>query len=246
MPSIQRTSDLIELIAERAITFAFGGLAGLGFASLLFYYRGETGLFVPLATVLTIISLPITVYAIYEATKIRKVKAFSVICPFCEFDNQLVETAQIDINCRGCNRMIPITDGVILPVDQVRCGFCNVLNFYSEKTDVLLCEECNHEIPIAGDDQRPAKSMPSFYAVQEDDSIYELVLVAHGYKTEDLIAALQHMLALNRGQVKQLLGELPAVLLTGINRKKAEMLKAQLSIHDGLAELRAIGEKSTV
>jgi hypothetical protein len=37
------------------------------------------------------------------------------------------------------------------------------------------------------------------------------------------------MLALNRNQVKQLLGDLPAVLLTGITRKKAELLEAQLT-----------------
>ncbi len=246
MPSIQRTSDLIELIAERAITFAFGGLVGLGISGVLLYYRGQTGMFVPLAVVLIVISLPLTLYSIYEATKIRKVSAHAVLCPFCEHNNQLVEAPESDINCRSCNRMVPITDGKILPVDQVRCGFCNALNYYSEKTEVLLCEECNHEIPIAGDDSKPTKSMPSFYAVQDDDSLYELVLVAHGYKTEDLINALQHMLALNRSQVKQILGELPAVLLTGINRKKAEMLKAQLSIHDGLAEFRAISEKTTV
>jgi hypothetical protein len=244
MPSIQRTSDLIELIAERAITFAFGGLCGLAFASLLFYYHGQSMMFVPLAAVITLISLPVTIYSIYEAFKIRKVTANSVVCPFCEFDNQLVEAPDTDIHCRGCNRMIPITDGKILSVDQVRCGFCNALNYYSEKTDVLLCEECNHEVPIAGDDSRPKKSMPAFFAVTEDDSVYELVLIAHGNKTEDLINALQHMLALNRSQVKQLLGELPAVLLTGINRKKAEMLKAQLSIHDGVAEFRPIGEKT--
>ena len=142
--------------------------------------------------------------------------------------------------------MIPITDGKVLPVAQVRCGFCNALNYYSDKTELLLCEECNHEIPIATEDGRPAKQMPSFYAVTDDDALYELVLVAHGYKTEELINALQHMLALNRSQVKQLLGELPAVLLTGINRKKAEMLKAQLSVNDGLAEMRPIGEKTTV
>jgi uncharacterized protein YbaR (Trm112 family) len=245
MPSIQRTTDLIELIAERAITFAFGGLAGLIFAAVLIRYRGETGVFVPLAVVIILISLPVTVFAIYEATKIRKVKSHPVVCPFCESNNELVEAPDSDINCRSCNRMIPITDGKILGVDQVRCGFCNSLNYYSEKTDVLLCEECNHEIPIAGDDSRPAKSMPSFYAVHDDDAMYELVLVAHGYKTEDLINTLQHMLALNRSQVKQILGELPAVLLTGINRKKAEMLKAQLSINDGFAEYRAIGEKTT-
>jgi uncharacterized protein YbaR (Trm112 family) len=245
MPGIQRTSDLIEIIAERALTFAFVGFAGMAFAGLLLKYKGE-GVFVPLAIVLIVIFLPLTLFSIYEATKIRKVSSHPVACPFCEANNELVEAPTEDIHCRSCNRMIPITDGKVLPVAQVRCGFCNTLNYYSDKTEVLLCEECNHEIPIAVEDGRPTKQMPSFYAVQDDDALYELVLVAHGYKTEDLINALQHMLALNRSQVKQLLSELPAVLLTGINRKKAEMLKAQLSVNDGLAEFRPIGEKTTV
>jgi uncharacterized protein YbaR (Trm112 family) len=241
MPAIQRTSDLIELIAEKSLTFAFGGICGLGFAGFLLHYRGE-GMFVPLAIVIILISLPVTAYATYSGFQIRKVKAYSVICPYCDLDNQLVEEANDDINCRGCNRMIPIQDGKILTVSQVRCGFCNALNYYSDKTEVLLCEECNHEIPIAVEEGRQTKSMPSFYAVKEDDALYELVLIAHGAKTDELISTLQHMLALNRGQVKQLLGELPVTLLTGITRRKAEMLTAQLSICDGAAEFRPLAE----
>lgn len=242
---IKRTSDIIELIAEKSITFAFFSVCGMAFSALLLYYRGQTGMFVPLAIVILIISVPVFLYAIFNAFQIRKVAAISIICPYCEFNNQVTETPTDDICCRGCNRLIPINEqGEILKVSQVRCGFCNALNFYSEKTEVLLCEECNHEVPIATDDDRPHKSMPSFYAVKDDDMMYELVLIAHGPKTEELITTLQQMLALNRNQVKQLLGELPAVLLTGINRRKAEMLKAQLTIHDGMAEFRPIQETS--
>ena len=243
MPSIQRTSDLIELIAEKSLTFAFGGLCGLGFAGFLLYYRGG-GMFVPLSIVIILISLPLTVFAIFSASQIRKVKSVSVICPCCSFDNQLVEQPTEDIHCRGCNRMIPIQDGTVLPVSQVRCGFCNALNFYSEKTEVLLCEECNHEIPIAVEEGKSTKSMPSFYAVKEDDALYELVLIAHGPKSDELVTTLQHMLALNRGQVKQLLEELPVTLLTGITRRKAEMLSAQLSVCDAASDFRPIAEAS--
>ena len=240
---IKRTSDIIELIAEKAITFAFFGLCGIAFASLLLYYRGQTEVFVPLAIVLLVISIPVTLYAVVHAFEVRKVKAISIVCPYCSFDNQVTETPTNDLCCRGCNRLIPINEeGKILAVNQVRCGFCNALNYYSEKTDVLLCEECNHEVPIATDDDRPHRQMPSFYAVKDDDMMYELVLLAHGPKTEELITTLQQMLALNRNQVKQLLGELPAVLLTGINRRKAEMLKAQLTMHDGMAEFRTVTE----
>jgi hypothetical protein len=54
------------------------------------------------------------------------------------------------------------------------------------------------------------------------------------------------MLALNRNQVKQMLDELPVTMLTGITKKKAEMLQAQLSIHDGEAEIRPISDPSSV
>ena len=79
--------------------------------------------FVPLAYVVLLICVPLTIFSIYEATKIRKVTSNAVICPFCEFNNELVEQPDSDINCRTCNRMIPITDGKILAVDQVRCSF---------------------------------------------------------------------------------------------------------------------------
>jgi hypothetical protein len=87
--------------------------------------------------------------------------------------------------------------------------------------------------------------LPSAFAVVDDDNLYELILIAHGHKTEELINALQHMLALNRNQVKQMLTELPVTLLTGIPRRKAEMLTAQLSIHEGLAEMRPLPNAET-
>ena len=68
--------------------------------------------------------------------------------------------------------------------------------------------------------------------------MYEFILVAHGHKTEDLIESLQRMLALNRNQVKQMLQELPVTLLTGITRQKAEMLQAQLALHEAATEFR--------
>ena len=46
------------------------------------------------------------------------------------------------------------------------------------------------------------------------------------------------MLAMNRNQVKQMLEEAPVVLLTGIPKKKAELLKAQIEMHHGKADTR--------
>ncbi|MFX9012007.1 hypothetical protein ABTN18_19845, partial [Acinetobacter baumannii] len=58
-----------------------------------------------------------------------------------------------------------------------------------------------------------------------------------GPKTEEMIDCLQHMLALNRNQVKQMFDELPVTLLTGIPKKKAELLSAQISSHGGTADI---------
>jgi hypothetical protein len=211
----------------------------------LYYYRGQTGMFVPLASVLFLIGFGLLGYAVYCALQIRTVTDVGIACPYCQFANHLVAAPQEDFACVGCHRMIPIQEGKALTVDQVRCGYCNELNYYSAKTEVLLCESCNHDIPIHQDDDRPTKKLPSAFAVVDDDNLYELILIAHGHKTEELINALQHMLALNRNQVKQMLTELPVTLLTGIPRRKAEMLTAQLSIHEGLAEMRPLPNAET-
>lgn len=245
MPKVERSSDVIEVHSEQAISYAFAGLVPAAIGGLLYHYRGESRMFVPLADILMLIGFGLCAYAVYTAFKIRKVAALSLTCPYCQQSNELVATPEEDVRCTGCQRMIPIQDGQPLAVQQVRCGYCNELNYYSDKTDVLLCESCNHEIPISRDDDRPTRKLPSTYAVVDDDQLYELILISHGQKTEELITCLQHMLALNRSQVKQILSELPVTLLTGITRKKAEMLRAQLSIHDGMAEFKALPSVET-
>ena len=242
MPRVQRLSDLLEIQAEHAIYWGFGGLVGLSLGGVFIYYRGESGVFMPFGVVSLIIGLTLIGVAVRAVWKVKDVVGVAVICPFCQTKNELLAKPEEDFACEGCSRMIPITDGEVMEVHQVRCGFCNELNYYSDKTDALLCEECNHEIPIAGNENRPTKSIPKAYMVIDDESLYELILVERGRKEEDLISALQHMLALNRNQVKQMLDELPVTVLTGITRKKAEMLKAQLSMHDASVEFRPMEE----
>jgi len=123
---------------------------------------------------------------------------------------------------------------------QVQCGYCKALNWYCDKTEVLICEACDHEIPISQEDDKPTKTLPKGFALVEDDSLYELVLTESGIKTEEVIATLQQMLALNRNQVKDILDQLPSTLLTGINRRKAEMLQAQLAVHGATATIQAL------
>lgn len=245
MPRPQRSSDLIEEHSEKAVTYGFSGLVGIIISVLLIVYRGG-GMFVPLAIILGALGLGAVGYAAYHVVLARKVVSFDVSCPFCKAVNRLIASPEDDFTCNECHRLIPIQNGKPMSVQQVRCGYCNELNFYSDKTEVLLCESCNRDIPILQGDGSVSKKMASSYAMRDDENLYELILVAHGHKTEELIGCLQHMLALNRNQVKQLLTELPVTLLTGITRKKAEMLSAQLHVHEALSEIRQLPNTATL
>jgi uncharacterized protein YbaR (Trm112 family) len=242
MPRVQRVSDVIEIISEKAFYFYVSGVFLGIVGGLLVAYHGQTNMFVPVGYVLLVIAFCFLSYATYVALQTRKVTRKPVNCPFCETVNELVGDPDEDFSCVKCHRMVPILDGVVLPVQQVRCGFCNELNYYSEKTQALLCENCNREVPIAVDESVPKKAIPLGFAVVDDEAMYELILIGAGSKEEELISTLQSMLALNRNQVKQMLTELPVTLLTGINRRKAEMLKAQISVHDGQVDFRQMEE----
>lgn len=239
MAKVQRSTDLIEIISEQAVFCLFGGAGFMFLAFLLLRYRGD-GIFVPLGWVLFIFGLALAGTAIVCTFKAKKVTGIGVKCPFCGVENGLLEPPEEDFACVGCHRMIPILDGEVMPVQQVQCGFCKTLNWYCEKTEVLICENCDREIPIAQEDDRPTKSIPKGYTIVDDDSLYELVLSEAGTKNEEVISVLQHMLALNRNQVKDILDQLPSTLLTGINRRKAEMLQAQLAVHGASADIREL------
>lgn len=242
MPRVPRVSDIIEMTAERAMYYGVGGIVFTVGCGFFYKYRGASSMFVPLANVLGFFGIVMIGFAVYISFQVRKVTSVPVTCPICDVVNELTESPTEDFPCVNCHRMIPILDGKVLPVNQVRCGFCNELNYYSEKTGALLCENCNHEIPISMEEGMSKKVIPAAYAVVDDEALYELILVGHGNKEEELIASLQHILALNRNQVKQMLNELPVTLLTGITRRKAEMLRAQISIHDGETEFRQMEE----
>lgn len=237
----ERTSDIIEQYSERAVFLGAGGFLCAGAAFLTLHYGGAS--MAGLAWVLVLGALALFGMAGYKIGRVRRVAAFQVGCPFC---SEVVALASApgdqDVSCSGCNRMIPLRDGKVVAVNQVRCGYCNGLNYYSDKTDALLCEECNHEIPIQHEEGYVSKKSVSKFAVVEDDALYELVLVDAGRDEEDLIGTLQHMLALNRNQVKGILDQTPVTLLQGITRMKAEMLKAQIANHGGEAQARVYSE----
>lgn len=240
MPRAKRRWDVIEIHAEQGLTYWFIALCLGLFAWLLLAYRGDSGVFVPLAIVLLFITTVLFGAGIRKAIDIKKVTSHDVICPLCDFDNELTEAPTGDFVCSNCQRMIPIEKGAPISVAQVKCGYCGELNYYSEKTEFLICEVCNHQIPIDTEASRRStgKKVAQAFVVTTDDNVYEFILVAHGHKTEELIEVLQRMLALNRNQVKQMLQELPVTLLTGITRQKAEMLQAQLALHEAATEFR--------
>lgn len=232
MPSVQRSSDVIEGHSERAVMAGIAGIVLLAIGLVLFMFRGD-GMFTILSIMLMTGGVAALGYAAYCGMQVRKVSTYDIVCPYCGSHVNLVSAPDRDVSCRSCLRMIPIENGKPIKVTQVRCGYCNALNYYSDKTIALLCEECNHEIPISRAD---GQTQHSRFAIQDDDKTYELRLIAFEHGTEDLISTLQQALALNRNQVKQMLEELPCTLLTGIPRRKAEMLSAQLTQHGAVCQ----------
>jgi len=240
MAQIARRTDVIEAKAALAIPLILGAIVALGISGVLFIFKGD-GMLLGLAYVLAIGALVAIGYACYVGWVAKKETshAFTVECVYCHQKIELLDPpGDVDVTCTHCHRLIPMQDSVALPVFEVRCGFCNTLNFYSDKSQFLICESCDREIPITTAEEAPQKAIPRGYVVDDDNSPYELTLDAISnpeHPGEDLIGCLQHMLALNRAQVKDLLADLPTTLLVGIPKKKAEMLKAQLGAHGATA-----------
>ncbi len=234
MSDIQRSSDVVEEHSSLAIMLLIGGGILLVLGIVIAIYSNMQA---PVAFVLLGIGLTCTGLGIKHLLDAKKVSGVSVECPYCQFRNTLTETPNKDFACRGCNRMIPMEKGVMLKVEQVRCGYCNHLNYYSERSHGLLCEECDSIIPIAGIES-DTKRIAAFARKEVDETSYELVLVSVEHRTEELISAMQQMMALNRNHVKDILDTLPQPLLSGINHTKADMLSAQLSIHKAKCEIR--------
>lgn len=230
----QRSSDLVETYMARALGIGALALLVLGAATIMFIFRGDSGL--ALAIVLFVIGFGLLAYALFSLAKSRRVSAFKVVCPMCGATNGFETAPTGDVICSQCHRTIPIENGKVLPMKQISCGACNESNWYSDHTKVLLCEACGREIAIA----RAGETQP-MYAVQDDARPYELVLVAYEPGHDDLADALQTRLGINRTQVRTLLTELPSVLLTNVPKAKAEMLRNELSRTGAALEARPVG-----
>lgn len=236
MSNFDRSSNLREERVQRAFISIIPGVILLLVAIVMFAYdrEGWTG---GLRLVLAIAGVGAIGYGAWQLMELRKVTSFNVVCPFCKGKNTFSEQPMSDVRCDSCNREIPIVDGRQLMVFQVRCGYCNTLNWYSEKSTGLICEECDREIPIATDEDmnRPSPAMHT-YARHDDDTPYNLLLLDPGPKREEMIPVLQKMLALNRNQVKDIMDEVPVILLQGVPKKKAELMAAQIATHGGRAD----------
>ncbi|GMV87653.1 MAG: hypothetical protein AMXMBFR81_05840 [Chthonomonas sp.] len=231
----QRSSDVQESTWADAMMYLIPGIIAIVIGAVGLRY-GE--MFVGIGWVGIIGGVGATGFGLYKGFTSKKIEFVKVECVYCHAQNHFTYHPDDDFRCDKCQRLVPVLDGKVLSVEQVRCGFCNTLNYYSEKTEVLLCENCNREVPISLDEGRaPTKRLAPGYAVKaEDQRQFELRLIDPGPKTEEVIQTLQKMLALNRNQVKQMLEEVPITLLTGIPRMKAEMLQAQLAAHQAHAQ----------
>lgn len=231
----QRSSDLVETYAARALGTGALAVVLLAIAGILIPFRGESG--TPLVIVLGVLGLGLLGYAIFCLIKSRGVASFKLDCPMCGASNGFEVAPTEDVICRECHRTIPMRDGKVLPLKQISCGACGESNWYSDRTKSLICEACGREIAIATHSQDPV----AHYAVQDDTRPYELVLIAFEQGTDDLVEALQSLLGTNRSQVRTLMTDLPSVVLTNIPRQKAEMLRNELSHLGAALEARPVG-----
>lgn len=245
-----RRSDVVEAQWEKGILWSALGVGALLVGIFFMKYGSGWGKFKDYAGVdLQFVCIPFFIAApilfVMAGSRFmqgRKQTSFTAACPYCGHETVFVSEPMDDYRCDDCHRRVPVKDGRILDITGVRCGFCGALNFMSEKTKVLICEDCDREIPLLNPETGEMRHVAKGFARVDDDMKYELVLVAVGKDKEALINSLQHMLAMSRIQVKTMLENLPAVLLKGINRRKAEMLRAQIEANEGTAEFRAIGQ----
>lgn len=254
MPEPVRRSDVTEIHWENVITW--GVLSILCLLVGMFFLRfGENwvvidlpfwkfggfdlqGLGIPFLAAAPLLML----YALYRAIASRYEGSYVAECPYCHEPNEFTSKPDDDFTCMHCDRRVAVKEGKILDVMAVSCGFCGGVNYLTDKTAVLICEQCGREIPLLDPETGEMRHVPKGFARVDDTSLYELVLVDVGRDREAVITSLQHMLALTRNQVKDMLEDLPVSLLTGINRRKAELLKAQLEASGATAEMRKVGE----
>ncbi len=236
MSSAKRSSDIQEIHAQKAMAFGIPGVIALLLGGVGIYYGGAM---IGLAVVLALAGIVGVIMAIVSMSKVKKVTSYDITCPICQARNGFTEKPMEDVRCTGCGRLVPIQDGRILKVFQVQCGFCQELNWYNERSVGLICENCDREIPISTADGGLGHAAMGAYAAHVDTEKYDLVLLGVQRSSEELIAALQKIMSLNRNQVKQMMEAAPVTMFTGIPKMKAEAIQGQLRGHHVTVEIRA-------
>lgn len=239
MAGSERSSNLREEYMLRAFVSIVPGLICLAISIFLFVYNSrysDERYTVGLQWVLLVLSVPAIWYGVSQLVQMRKIASLDVECPFCQASNRFTTQPMHDVRCDRCNRDIPIVDGRTLRVFEVRCGFCSTLNWYSEKSTGLICEECDREIPISVADERDASPAMHAYARHDDTARYNLVLVDPGPRKEEIISVLQKMLALNRNQVKEIMDDVPMTVLHSVPKKKAELMASEIASAGGRSD----------
>jgi ribosomal protein L7/L12 len=219
-----RQSDIAEADAEQGFYWLGGFLLVLVLGFLLYKYGSQN----PGGIVLMALSPIGLVMGIRKFYSAKHVPGVSVECPYCRGHSNFLDAPKTDFTCAACHRRVAVDNGRILDTIEVKCGFCGTLQKFSERTEVALCEECDREIPLATSPTGEMRHLAKGLALDDDARPYDLILRATGTRPDETIAALQHILALNRIQVKEILERLPATLLTGIPKRKAQMLQEDL------------------
>ncbi len=232
---IERSETAKEKIGTNLFFFIIPGIICVLAGLPMVIYRSWL---VGLGAVLLVAGVVLFVLAYMSGKKLKDVKDIEIICPFCQSNNVFTDKPMEDVRCGECSRMIPIENGEMLNVYQVQCGYCRHLNYYSDKSTGLICENCDSVIPIATEDGPDAAKTFERFTLKEDNNPYDLVLLEPEHRSEKLIACLQKMLALNRNQIKDILDACPATLFSGIPRRKAEYLVKDIELAGGAAEYR--------
>jgi hypothetical protein len=220
-----RRTDITESLTEKGLYWSGATLLGIIVGFLIWNYSGRGTIQLVIWLLISIVPLFL---AISQFSKASKVPRFSARCPYCNGASVFIAPPTEDFTCIECHRKVAVDNGRILSIIEVKCGFCGSLQRFSERTEVALCEECNHEIPLASSETGQMKHLAKGMAVEEDPRHYDLILIAPGGQLDPLLNKLQSILALNRNQVKELLNTLPTTLLTGIPKRKATLLQEQL------------------
>lgn len=144
MPNPTHASDIVETNTSQAVMA--GGVAVLCLIlGGLFVYYGTLAI---AGWLLIAIAVGCIVFAIVRLVQNKQVPITRMGCPYCQFQNSLTEKPEKDFMCRSCGRLVPIENGIVMPIYRVNCEHCTKENFFSKRTIKLICEDCGKEVNI--------------------------------------------------------------------------------------------------